>query len=467
MKNEVTALVDFGSTFTKVALVELETGSLLAKGQAHTTIKTDVIEGYGRALNQACDKISLDKKLVTPLAASSAGGGLSVAAIGLVDDYTATAARQAALNAGAKVDLVLSGRLNQTSIGVITKLTPDILLFSGGTDGGQTHQVLSNARKLAEFRFDIPIIIACNSEISEQISEILTESFSDIVITANVLPDITKMNIEPARLAISRIFIEKVIMGKGLSQSNVFSQSVILPTPQAVLIAVELLSKGTELSEGIGSVAAIDIGGATTDVHSSIIETDNLTKMNIRGVIYPPLKRSVQGDLGMRWSSKSAFEVDQDWIVETALRHKIARDELVKAINHRQINPSFLSTKIVDKKIDEILAISCATLSIERHCGKAHAVYIPNQGIDMFQEGINLRELPLLIGTGGVLSHGEIGNMVMEAALERQLKEALTPVSPQLIIDRDYVLAAAGILSISDKQAAFNLMRHNLLEMNL
>ena len=152
MKNEVTALVDFGSTFTKVALVELETGSLLAKGQAHTTIKTDVIEGYGRALNQACDKISLDKKLVTPLAASSAGGGLSVAAIGLVDDYTATAARQAALNAGAKVDLVLSGRLNQTSIGVITKLTPDILLFSGGTDGGQTHQVLSNARKLAEFR---------------------------------------------------------------------------------------------------------------------------------------------------------------------------------------------------------------------------------------------------------------------------------------------------------------------------
>ena len=237
---------------------------------------------------------------------------------------------------------MLSGRLDQTSIDVINKLTPDIVLFSGGTDGGQTHQVLSNARKLAEFRFDIPLIIACNSEISEQISEILTESFSDIVITANVLPDITKMNIEPARLAISRIFIEKVIMGKGLSQSNVFSQSVILPTPQAVLIAVELLSKGTELSEGIGSVAAIDIGGATTDVHSSIIETDNLTKMNIRGVIYPPLKRSVQGDLGMRWSSKSAFGADKNWIVETALRHKIDEDELIEAINPRQTDPSFL-----------------------------------------------------------------------------------------------------------------------------
>ena len=120
----------------------------------------------------------------------------------------------------------------------------------------------------------------------------------------------------------------------------------------------------------------------------------------------------------------------------------------------------------MDKKIDEILAISCATLSIERHCGKAHAVYIPNQGIDMFQEGINLRELPLLIGTGGVLAHSEIGNMVMAAALDRQPKEALTPVSPQLIIDRDYVLAAAGILSTSNKQAAFNLMRHNLFGMN-
>ena len=176
MKNEVTALVDFGSTFTKVALVELGTGFLLANGQAHTTVNTDVIEGYEKALNQACAKIFLNQELITPLAASSAGGGLSVAAVGLVDDYTATAARQAALNAGAKVDLVLSGRLDQPSIDMINKLAPDILLFSGGTDGGQTHQVLSNARKLSEFHFDIPIIIACNSEIAEQISELFGET---------------------------------------------------------------------------------------------------------------------------------------------------------------------------------------------------------------------------------------------------------------------------------------------------
>ena len=175
MKKKVAALVDFGSTFTKVALVEPGTGFLLASGQAHTTVETDVIEGYERALAQACHKILLDKKLVTPLAASSAGGGLSVAAIGLVDDYTATAARQAALNAGAKVDLVLSGRLDQTSINTIYKLNPDILLFSGGTDGGQTHQVLSNARNLSDYRFDIPIIIACNREISDQISDILVK----------------------------------------------------------------------------------------------------------------------------------------------------------------------------------------------------------------------------------------------------------------------------------------------------
>ena len=150
MNYDIVALVDFGSTFTKLALVELGTGLLLATAQEPTTIETDVVEGYRQALETVCSQLSIDSGLITPLAASSTAGGLSVAAIGLVDDYTVTAARQAALNAGAKVELVLTGKLDSTDIDAIHQLNPDIVLFSGGTDGGQTQQVIDNATSLAD-----------------------------------------------------------------------------------------------------------------------------------------------------------------------------------------------------------------------------------------------------------------------------------------------------------------------------
>ena len=463
MKRDIVALVDFGSTFTKLSLVELETGSLLATAQKPTTIDTDVVEGYRHALEAACSELSIDSGAITPLAASSAGGGLSVAAIGLVDDYTATAARQAALNAGAKVELILTGRLDATGIGEIHKLNPDIVLFAGGTNGGQTQQVIDNARVLSKSQFGVPIILACNNDIAEQVAEIVGTAFTSVVITENVLPEITTMNIEPARSAMSRIFVEQVIVGKGLSQSTEFCHSIILPTPQAVLIAVDLLSKGTPYSKGVGSVAAVDLGGATTDVHSSLNTTGIARGITVSGLNYPPLTRSVQGDLGMRWSAKSAFDADRAWFAETSRAYRLSEKEIETACFKRQTDPCFLPTDELDEKIDELLAISCTALSIERHCGTARAVYIPNQGLDLIQEGVNLRDLPLLIGTGGMLIYSQTGRATLEAALGRQPKESLSPLSPEVVIDNKYILASAGILSTLDVQAAFNLMHAHLV----
>ena len=463
MEKNIVALVDFGSTFTKVVLVEAGNGSLLAASKAPTTVETDVIYGYKDALSSACSSLPFEPTTMTKLAASSAGGGLSVAAIGLVEDYTARAARQAALNAGAKVEIVLTGRLDITSINALNRLSPDILLFSGGTDGGQTRQVIDNAKMLTNCCLEVPIIVACNSEIAGNVADILGKQFYNVEITENVLPEIDTMNIEPARSIINKIFIEQVIIGKGLSQSKEFSQAVIMPTPEAVLIAIGLLSKGTTFTEGVGDLLAVDIGGATTDVHSAIDRFDLNHGISMHGLQYPPLSRSVQGDLGMRWSALSTFNADANWLVSESRKRNLHQDTMKRGCQQRNSKPHFLARDETNQWIDEMLAVSCTTLSLERHCGSMRAVYIQNQGVDLVQEGINCRNVPLLIGTGGMLAYDAKGEVTLKTALARQTNEVLSPESPDVVIDRKYILGAAGILSTIDPQAAFNLMKSELI----
>ena len=165
------ALVDFGSTFTKLTITEAGTGRLLAAAQAPTTVETDVMEGYRAALESALGHASGKPRIVRRIAASSAGGGLRVAAIGLVPDYTAQAARQAALNAGARIELMLSGRLDERAVTALEEARPEIVLFSGGTDGGQREQVLENAETLSQARIESRIVVACNRDVAAAVAE--------------------------------------------------------------------------------------------------------------------------------------------------------------------------------------------------------------------------------------------------------------------------------------------------------
>ena len=174
--SNIFALTDFGSTFTKVALVETPTGRLLATAQTPTTVQTDVMLGYRSALESACSVATVSPDNIEVRAASSAGGGLSVVSIGLVEDYTAAASRQAALNAGAKVSGVLAGRLDITQLKILEDVKPDVVLFSGGTDGGQSEQVINNARLLANSIRECPIIVACNNDIAGIVADIFSET---------------------------------------------------------------------------------------------------------------------------------------------------------------------------------------------------------------------------------------------------------------------------------------------------
>lgn len=454
MTLQLVALADFGSTFTKLTLVEAGTGRRIASSAAPTTVNTDVMEGYDTALSEAVRKVGQPHEIVKKLAASSAGGGLRVAAIGLVGDYTSAAARQAALNAGAKVEMVLSEKLESGDLTALEEARPDIVLFSGGTDGGQQRQILENADALARARFKAHVIVACNNVIAEEVADKLLTCGHQARIVANVLPQIDRLDIEPARGAIRDLFIEHVIMGKGLSDTDEFGAAVIMPTPEAVLIATELLSTGPD-NNGQGNVMVADIGGATTDVHSAVALNRLGPGITAKGLPPLPLARSVQGDLGMRWSAPTVMEADHDWLLAESGYGESQLDEACRA---RRANPAFLAHKGDEPRLDRLLATACLTHAIHRHCGSLSTVYVPGQGARFVQEGLDLREIPLILGTGGMLARDAQGDQTLARSLERREKGALTPQHAQVVLDSSYVLAAAGLLASMDRDAAYHLM---------
>ena len=454
MNLELVALADFGSTFTKLTLVEAGSGRRVASAASPTTVESDVMEGYGRALESALAAVGEPATVIDKLAASSAGGGLRVAAVGLVGDYTAAAARQAALNAGAKVELVLTGRLDARMCDQLTAAQPDIVLFSGGTDGGQQRQILENAEALARVPFTAHVIVACNNEIAERVAALLGDAGHQSHIVANVLPDIDRLDIEPARAAIRDLFIEHVIMGKGLSDTAEFGRTVVMPTPEAVLVATRLLALGPSGDDGIGDLLVVDIGGATTDVHSSVTLERLPVGITPKGLPPLPLARSVQGDLGMRWSALGVLDADRDWLT----RQHSDVGGMEAACRARHARPDFLAEDETEAGLDRLLAVSCLTHAVERHCGTLATVYVPGQGSRFVQEGLDLREMPRVIGTGGMLARDAKGDTTLDTALGRRTKGSLVPAAPAVAIDRSYVLAAAGLLASRDPHAAYKLM---------
>jgi uncharacterized protein (TIGR01319 family) len=450
------ALADFGSTYTKVRLVDSGEGRLLGRAEAPTSIGTDLMEGYATALAAAERSAGGGVRVEHEIAASSAGGGLRVAAVGLVEDLTAAAARQAALNAGARVGVVAAGSLGDEQLDQLRASRPEVVLFAGGTDGGQAELVLESARRLASRGIGDNAVVACNVEVAEAAAEILRASGTRVEVAGNVMPELGRMDIESAREAILRVFLEHVIGGKGLSASREFEQMVKMPTPEAVFEATRLLSNGTDTQPGVGDVAVVDIGGATTDVHSS--RTVDVVSPGIEDPLLPPpaALRTVEGDLGLRAGAAGAAAADARWIAEGSGEGEAA---VRQAVLNRGENPAWIPDDEREERVDGLLAVSCATQALTRHCGTM--LLAPGRAgpPTLVRTGPDLREVEQIFGTGGIFAHRDDGGRILEQALARRAPRSLAPRAPGIRVDRGYVLASAGLLSTHDPEAAMRLLR--------
>jgi len=454
------ACVDFGSTFTKAALVDVDDGRLVGTATHASTLDTDVLEGW-EACRESLAKLHPAAAGADVLACSSAGGGLRIGVVGNEELVTAEAGRRVALSSGGRVVHVASGDLRRPgALGALADADPDVILLVGGTDHGNSEALLSAASALAWAAWPVPIVVAGNVDAQAEVSAILSDKGVPHMCADNVVPRIGVLAPESARAVIRATFLVYVIGGKNLSSRADFTAMVRGATPDVVLTAVQLLARevgGSGGSGGSGGVAVVDVGGATTDVHS-VVEVDPEDVGLSRQVVAPtPVSRTVEGDLGMRWSAVGTVEVGR----EEGLVEAGEYDGLVEAAVRRHADPAYLPDSDVEHAYDERLATVAAGLALRRHAGRQRVRFGPD-GRLVERTGKDLREVGLLVGSGGVLRHHppEVADRVLGASCGHDVEGGwLLPRAPRTSVDRDYVLAAAGLLAEEHTDAARALLR--------
>lgn len=455
-------LVDFGSTFTKLTAVDLDKEDIIATAKSVTTVETNIIEGYEKALKSLKEKISADVAFEKIVACSSAAGGLKMAAIGLVEELTTEAAKRVCLGAGAKVDLVISHHMTNQEIQNIVDKKIDIVLLAGGANGGNSECVIHNAHKLAQSPITAPIVFAGNKDASDEIIDILSSAGKTFFICENVMPKLNVLNIDDARDRIKDIFVKNIIEAKGIKKVEAIIDRVILPTPHAVLMAAELLSKGYADEKGLGDLMLADVGGATTDIYSI---ADGLpTQMNamLTGLEEPFAKRTVEGDLGMRYSALGILQSMSNADISSYDKKGI-KVQTECELRHHQID--FIPSTDHDYMIEDLLASRCIDVALKRHVGHLTSVYTP-MGMMYHQVGKDLTNVDYFIGTGGVVIASKDPKHLLHESLSSEHKPMeLRPKHPKLMLDKDYILSAMGLLSIDYPETALKIMKKRIIKL--
>jgi uncharacterized protein (TIGR01319 family) len=435
---------DVGSTFTKVGVVDLAEAVLVATAAHPTTVGTDVLIGLDAAVAWAT--AGLPGTVMPWYVCSSAGGGLRLAVVGYERLVSAQAGHRVGLSAGARVVHVAAGWLDGPAVAALRAARPDVLLLVGGTDGGDAEVLLHNATRLARGRWRIPVVVAGNVDVRAQVREILAGRGVPVTVADNVLPRIGVLHPGSARNAIREVFLRHVIGGKRLSRGSRFAGLVRAATPDAVLTGVELLADHIG-----GDLVVVDVGGATTDVYSVLTPDERAVgpARPASGTLWR--SRSVEGDLGMRWSAPG--------VVLAAAAERMLRpgeqESLAGPAAARAADPGYLPSDPVERAVDRRIAALAATVALRRHARGGSAGE---------RVGRDLRDVRLMIGSGGVLRHcgAADGIGVLQTVLADHAGGWPLPRAASAVIDTDYVLAAGGLLAAEHRDAARGLLRRHL-----
>ncbi len=465
-------LIDFGSTFTKVVAVDLDKSLVVGRSQAPTTIHTDVREGLLQALSVLHERYSLfahppeSLEVLSghlALASSSAAGGLRMAVIGLVPGLTLLAASQAALGAGAKVVGAFAFKLASKAIDEIVRLRADMVLLTGGTDRGDSATILHNARLLANSSVSVPIIVAGNQAVRPQVREILQAAGKEVRLTGNVMPSSGVIAVDSTRDEIRKLFIERITHAPGMSAITELI-SVVLPTPMAVLNGVRLGAVGTDQEEGCGEMVVVDVGGATTDVHSIGYGYPAGENVITQGLPEPYAKRTVEGDLGIRFNAATLLEqvgpdrFGAEWR-SMFPQLQVSRDQIGRYINEISEKTARIPEEKWHTVADAVLARLAVDIAVERHVGKRERI-VTSAGEAWVHYGKDLRNTPRLIATGGVFVHNPYGSMILRGSGKGQLDATvLRPERPQVYLDTSYILYAVGLLGEDSPDLAVRLFK--------
>ncbi|MBI4338324.1 MAG: glutamate mutase L [Chloroflexi bacterium] len=459
----IALLIDFGSTYTKVAAVDLNQDRFLGHAQAPSTVDTDVTQGLLRAIHLLREQTGIrDEQVTLRLACSSAAGGLRMAAVGFIGRLTAEAANRAALGAGAKVITVTERKLTGRSTAELEQANPDIILLAGGVDGGNYDVILHNAQQIASSTVRAPVVVAGNAQVTDQVCAIFRSAGQASYGCENVMPALNTLNVEPARKVIQEVFIRHIVKAKGLDRAAKYVGGVVMPTPMAVLRMAELLATGEDGEPGLGDTMVIDIGGATTDVHSAAWGKPTDGHVPAAGLQEPFAKRTVEGDLGLRVSALSLLEAAQRSSpnLPQAIASRLETTEAQSRAEYLAAHTSTLPHTVQEQEMDRAMATAATWMAAERHAG----FYAQENGAGpTVLYGKDLTDVRALIGTGGVFAFGSSPFQPLLASLyDRANPFSLRPRAPELYVDSHYVLYAGGLLASVHPGKALRVVKGSL-----
>lgn len=448
-------VAEIGSTTTVVnAFTGLKTDNPVfwGQGQAPTSVvEGDVRIGLKGAIDDLCKRKNIDSiEYDEMLATSSAAGGLKMTVHGLVYDMTAKAAKEAALGAGGIIHYITAGRLRRSDIAKIKEIKPNLILIAGGVDYGERDTALDNAEMIRNMGIKPPVIYAGNIENQEEMRYIFDEeSGQKLYIVENVYPKIDALNVEPCRKVIQNAFEEHIIHALGMEHVRELVNGPIVPTPGAVMETTKLLY------ECLGDLIVLDVGGATTDLHSVAVESDKVARIMISPE--PKAKRTVEGDLGVYVNRMKVIEsIGEEELREEMENQGVDLDETLK------------SYVAIPKNEDEIKLVERLTKeavlrAVERHAGYIRYIYGPS-GRSTVAEGKDLTQVKYIIGTGGALTRLPHRNEIMaEIPKHNETGMLLFPTEhAKVLVDNDYIFASLGVLSKKYKEAAIKLLEKSL-----
>lgn len=459
-------LLDFGSTFTKAAVVDLDARELIFAEKEPSTVGIDAKIALDRLYEKIQKVIGVDEfRKARKLASSSAAGGLKMVVVGLTPTLSSVAGRNAAFGAGAKILKSYWGYLTPKDVEEIQMLEPEILLVCGGYEGGNTRAVLHNVRLLSDMGGRIPVIYAGNSHIREKVQLEFCRGGTECFVADNIIPGIGQIDSGQTEGLIRRLFLERITNMKGLDKVKREIERIVMPTPAAVLAAGQLLSRGCEEEPGLGELMLVDIGGATTDIHT-YCESKPYEGAKIIGSPEPFAKRTVEGDLGMRESSGQV--ISEIGKAAAARELGVAEEVLMASVERRVKGIGFLPSSQPwagewEAELDEQLARFACRLAVRRHSGTLERVQ--SRVCPLVQRGKNLSPVGTIIGTGGQIIHSSCPEKILKEAIATDGDEKMgymLPAQGAFFVDRDYVFYAAGILAEIDKPAALAVMKKSL-----
>lgn len=436
-------VAEIGSTTTIVNAFNLHKEvAFLGRGMYQTTVDQDVRIGLEHAIKDLKQNLKTETLIYDEmLASSSAAGGLKITVHGLVYEMTAKAAKEAALNAGGNIHLITANRLEPSHIEQIKKIKPNMIIIAGGTDFGEKEIPYQNLVDVKDL--GIPIIYTGNITNHERIKDL---NMKDLSIVENVYPRVDDFNIIPLREKIYETFEKHIIHAKGMTHIFEMVNDVIIPTPGAVMESTLLLH------ELFGGVVTIDVGGATTDVHSVSEPRPEFLKYHDGEPIF---KRTVEGDLGVfinRMAVYQTFKKDQ-------LEHllSMSQRDILSIIEKEPFIPiSNQGIKLIDQ-----LTKQCVHQALNRHIGDMKRVFTTN-GYKVIPEGKDLSLVKAIFLTGGALLYHEDPHMIIHSYLDKEKTKLVPDQKVQIFKDNDYIFASIGVLSRKYKEAAKALLKQTI-----